>query len=542
MKNIAWKPVIIAAVILAAIVYILPTFNPSIWPHKKINLGLDLQGGMHLVLEVQTAKAVESTLERLVQELRERSRREGVQNFQAERIEGNQIAVNVSGAANIDTFRTLLDNDFRELREKDRTRSGDDLRLVLDLPDQETDRIQELATAQALETIRNRIDQFGVAEPDIRRQGDNRILIQLPGVSDTERAKELIGRTAQLEFKLVDEQMDPESALQNGPPPGSEALYQTTLDPGTGRTYRTPYLIKKRTMLTGEYLTDARVRYDQGERSYYVAIDFDRKGGRIFERVTGDNIHKRLAIVLDNKVHSAPEIQDRIGGGSAVITGSFTAEEAEDLAIVLRAGALPAPVEILEERTVGPSLGKDSIRKGLLSMIVGGLLVIVFMAVYYKGSGLLADTALVLNILLMGAGLAAFQATLTLPGIAAFILTIGMAVDANVIIFERIREELGIGKPPRAAVEAGYDRATLTILDANVTTLIAALVLFQFGTGPVKGSRAWSSTVFCRAARSNKSASNEDLTLGARGVRQNGPHTIQRIGLEKDSVHAIHPT
>jgi len=487
LKNIAWKPVIIAAVILAAIVYILPTFNPSIWPHKKINLGLDLQGGMHLVLEVQTAKAVESTLERLVQELRERSRREGVQNFQAERIEGNQIAVNVSGAANIDTFRTLLDNDFRELREKDRTRSGDDLRLVLDLPDQETDRIQELATAQALETIRNRIDQFGVAEPDIRRQGDNRILIQLPGVSDTERAKELIGRTAQLEFKLVDEQMDPESALQNGPPPGSEVLYQTTLDPSTGRTYRTPYLIKKRTMLTGEYLTDARVRYDQGERSYYVAIDFDRKGGRIFERVTGDNIHKRLAIVLDNKVHSAPEIQDRIGGGSAVITGSFTAEEAEDLAIVLRAGALPAPVEILEERTVGPSLGKDSIRKGLLSMIVGGLLVIVFMAVYYKGSGLLADTALVLNILLMGAGLAAFQATLTLPGIAAFILTIGMAVDANVIIFERIREELGIGKPPRAAVEAGYDRATLTILDANVTTLIAALVLFQFGTGPVKG-------------------------------------------------------
>ena len=204
MKQIAWKPVVIAAVILAAIVYILPTFNPSIWPHKKINLGLDLQGGMHLVLEVQTAKAVESTLERLVQELRERSRREGVQNFQAERIEGNQIAVNVSGAANIDTFRTLLDNDFRELREKDRTRSGDDLRLVLDLPDQETDRIQELATAQALETIRNRIDQFGVAEPDIRRQGDNRILIQLPGVSDTERAKELIGRTAQLEFKLVD--------------------------------------------------------------------------------------------------------------------------------------------------------------------------------------------------------------------------------------------------------------------------------------------------------------------------------------------------
>jgi preprotein translocase subunit SecD len=290
-----------------------------------------------------------------------------------------------------------------------------------------------------------------------------------------------------LEFKLVDGRMTAETALKNGIPPGDEILYQTNVDPNTQRSYRVPFLIKKRTMLTGEYLTDARVRYDQDKRSYYVAIDFDRKGGRLFERVTGDNIHERLAIVLDNKVHSAPEIQDRISGGSAVITGSFTAEEAEDLAIVLRAGALPAPVDILEERTVGPSLGKDSIRKGLISMLVGGILVVLFMAVYYRGSGLLADTALLLNILLMGAGLAAFQATLTLPGIAAFILTIGMAVDANVIIFERIREELTIGKPPRAAVDAGYDRATLTILDANVTTLIAAVVLFQFGTGPVKG-------------------------------------------------------
>ena len=487
MKTIAWKPVVITAVILAAIIYILPTFSPSIWPYKKINLGLDLQGGMHLVLEVQTQKAVDSTLDRLVQDLRERSRRDGIQNFQVERIETNRMAVTINGAGNIEAFQALLDSEFRELREQDRRRSGDELRLVLDLPGQETDRIQELATAQALETIRNRIDQFGVAEPDIRRQGDRRILIQLPGVSDTERAKELIGRTAQLEFKLVDEQMDPETALNSGTPPGSEILYQTTVDPNTQRTFQIPYLIRKRTMLTGEYLTDARVRYDQDERSYYVALDFDRKGARIFERVTGENVQKRLAIVLDNKVHSAPVIQDRISGGSAVITGSFSAEEAEDLAIVLRAGALPAPVDILEERTVGPSLGKDSIRKGLISMLVGGVLVICFMVIYYKAAGLLADVALLLNIIIMGACLAALQATLTLPGIAAFILTIGMAVDANVIIFERIREELTIGKPPRAAVEAGYDRATLTILDANVTTLIAAVVLLQFGTGPVKG-------------------------------------------------------
>ena len=487
LKNIAWKPVLIAAVFLAAIIYILPTFNSSLWPYKKINLGLDLQGGMHLVLEVESEKTVESTLERIVQDLRERTRREGIQQIQVERIEGDRIQVSVSGAANINSFQELMDAEFRDLREQDRSQTGDALVLALDLPEQEVDRIQELAVAQALETIRNRIDQFGVAEPDIRRQGDRRILIQLPGISDTERAKELIGRTAQLEFKLVDDQMAPDTALKNGTPPGTEILYQINVDPNTRREFKTPFLIKKRTMLTGAYLTDARVRYDQDKRSYYVAIDFDRKGGRIFERVTGDNIHKRLAIVLDRKVHSAPEIQDRISGGSAVITGSFSAEEAEDLAIVLRAGALPAPVKVLEERTVGPSLGKDSINKGLMSMLVGGMLVIVFMVIYYKGSGLLADTALLLNILLMGAGLAAFQATLTLPGIAAFILTIGMAVDANVIIFERIREELNIGKPPRAAVDAGYSRATLTILDANVTTLIAALVLFQFGTGPVKG-------------------------------------------------------
>ena len=487
MKNIAWKPVIIAAVFLAAIIYVLPTFQPGIWPHKKINLGLDLQGGMHLALEVETDKAVASTLERIVQELRDRSRREGIQGLQAERVDGDRIQLSLNGQANIEKFQTLLNSDFPDLREQDRSLSGEQLKLVLDMPTKETDRIKELATAQALETIRNRIDQFGVSEPDIRRQGDNRILIQLPGISDTERAKELIGRTAQLEFKLVDDQVSPETALKNGPPPGSEILYETSVDPATQRTRSIPFLLKKRTVLTGEYLTDARVRYDQNKRSYYVAIDFDRKGARIFERITGENIHKRLAIVLDNKVHSAPEIQDRIAGGSAVITGSFSAEEAEDLAIVLRAGALPAPVKILEERTVGPSLGKDSINKGLISMIVGGVLVILFMLIYYKASGLLADIALVLNILLMGAGLAAFQATLTLPGIAGFILTIGMAVDANVIIFERIREELAIGKPPRAAVDAGYDRATLTILDANVTTLIAAVVLFQFGTGPVKG-------------------------------------------------------
>jgi len=326
-----------------------------------------------------------------------------------------------------------------------------------------------------------------VAEPDIRRQGDTRILIQLPGIRDTQRAKDLIGKTALLEFKLVDDTKSLDAALKGNAPPGREILYKVEEDAETQRITRTPFLIKKRTLLTGAYLTDARVQIDSQFNEPYVSINFDKKGARIFERITGDNVDKRLAIVLDNNVYSAPVIQEKIAGGQARITGRFSTEEARDLAIVLRAGALPAPVNILEERTVGPSLGADSIRKGLLSMCIGGLLVIVFMVIYYKMAGLIADVALFLNILLIGAGLAGFGATLTLPGIAGIILTIGMAVDANVIILERVREEMALGRTPRAAVDAGYDRATLTILDANVTTLIAAVVLFQFGTGPVKG-------------------------------------------------------
>jgi preprotein translocase subunit SecD len=250
---------------------------------------------------------------------------------------------------------------------------------------------------------------------------------------------------------------------------------------------RNAYLLKDRTLLTGEYLTNAEVRIDTQYNRPYVALSFDDRGARLFEKISGDHIKERLAIVLDDNVYSAPVIQDRISGGNAIIEGQFTMEEAKDLAVVLRAGSLPAPVKILEERTVGPSLGRDSIRKGLFSMAVGGVLVVAFMVIYYGGSGIIADMALILNIILIMAGLAALRATLTLPGIAGIILTIGMAVDANVLIFERVREELRLGKTPRAALDAGYSKATLTILDANVTTLIAAIVLFQFGTGPVRG-------------------------------------------------------
>ena len=487
MKNFSWKLVLVFAVIVAAIIYILPSLKPALWPHRQINLGLDLQGGMHLVLEVDTQKAIESTVERISQEIREQLRKERIRHVAIDRVEGTKISAQIKNDEGLDKFRALLDNEFRDLRELSGGKVDGVTTIMLDIPDSDAEQIERLAVDQALETIRNRIDQFGVAEPDIRRQGKNRILIQLPGIKDAQRAKDLIGKTALLEFKLVDDTQSLDDALKKGAPPGRQILYQIVEDPKTQRTTKTPFLLKKRTLLTGAYLTDARVQIDNQFNEPYVSINFDKKGARIFERITGENVNKRLAIVLDNNVYSAPVIQEKIAGGQARITGRFSTEEARDLAIVLRAGALPAPVNILEERTVGPSLGADSIRKGLLSMIIGGLMVVVFMVIYYKTAGLIADVALLLNILLIGAGLAALESTLTLPGIAGIILTIGMAVDANVIIFERIREEMALGRTPRAAVDAGYDRATLTILDANVTTLIAAVVLFQFGTGAVRG-------------------------------------------------------
>lgn len=487
MKILTWRGTLITAILAAAMVYLLPTFCSDCWPHKKINLGLDLQGGMNLVLEVQNEKAVETTVERTIHELKKELRNDNVKHMGISREADNAITATLDGQKNIDGFNKILSDNFGSLVVASTQMNGEKTTITLRLPDQEADNIRKMATEQALETIRNRIDEFGVSEPDIRIQGENRILVQLPGVTDTQRAKDLIGRTARLNFQLVDETGDVATALKGTPPPGDMILYQIKENPQTGQISKTPFLIKKQVLLDGSSLTDARVMIDSQFNEPYVGIEFDRKGARLFERITGENIKKRLAIVLDKTVYSAPVIQDRIAGGKARITGNFTTEEARDLAIALRAGALPAPVKILEERTVGPTLGADSIRTGIISMIVGGLLVILFMAFYYKGSGLIADFALVLNIILIGGGLAAFQATLTLPGIAGIILTIGMAVDANVIIFERIREELFSGKTPAAAVKAGFDRAALTVLDANVTTLIVAVVLFQFGTGPIKG-------------------------------------------------------
>ncbi|MCD6137742.1 MAG: protein translocase subunit SecD [Deltaproteobacteria bacterium] len=496
MKQHRWKLFFTVALIAIGLVYVVPSTCsnlPRWWsasgilPTEKIHLGLDLQGGMHLVLEVQTGKALETRVERTLQDLKAAMRKAKIRYSELRHTKNSQISVRILGQESIQRFNRILEKDFPGLHSVSRTSETNGLLVRLELPQQEVNYIKEMAAKQAMETIRNRIDQFGVSEPDIRRQGANRILVQLPGIRDPQRAVNLIGQTALLEFKLVDEEHDVDKALKGHIPPGDEILYQVSVDRTTGRSIKRPFLVRKRASLTGTYVTDARVRIDSQFNEPYVAIDFDKKGARLFERITAANVKKRLAIVLDGRVYSAPVIQEKIGGGHARITGNFTTEEAHDLAIVLRAGALPAPVKILEERTVGPSLGHDSIRKGLLSMCIGGLLVVLSVGIYYKAAGIIADFALLLNIILIAAGLAAFEATLTLPGIAGIILTIGMAVDANVIIFERIREELRHGKTPSAAIDAGYSKATLTILDANITTLIAALVLFQFGTGPVKG-------------------------------------------------------
>ena len=493
-KSLGWRAAIVAFAVLMSFVYLMPSLTsefPGWWsnllPRDKIHLGLDLQGGMHLVLEVGSLKAVESHLERVVEELKRDLRKTKIRYVELKRLGNDRITLTLMRSEHKDKFEKMAEANYPDFEKISIPTNEDQPSFQLSLVPRAKSRIIKMAVDQALETIRNRIDQFGVSEPDIRPQEDNRILVQLPGIKDPKRAIDLIGKTALLEFKLVDEDHSVEEALKGNVPPGDEILYEVTIDPKTGHKTKIPFLLKKRTLITGEYITDARVQFDSQYSEPYVSLSFDARGARLFEQITGQNIKKRLAIVLDKKVNSAPVIQDKISGGRAQITGRFTTDEARDLAIILRAGALPAPVKIIEERTVGPSLGKDSIEKGFKSMIIGGLVVVIFMMVYYGISGIIADLALLFNIVIIMAGLAFFGATLTLPGIAGIILTIGMSVDANVLIFERIREELRLGKTPRASIEGGYGKALVTILDAQVTTLIAALVLFQFGTGPVRG-------------------------------------------------------
>ena len=488
-KNLSWRGITIAILIIFALIYTIPSLPggaPKWWgnllPQKKVHLGLDLQGGMHLVLEVQVEKAVENDLESSIEDIKEELRSEKIRYKDLKRDGVKGIDITIIRKEQESDFRDIIKSRFSDFDLSQGASDENGVKFQLNLTEKARNETIKMADDQALETISNRIDQFGVTEADIRPMEDNRIQIQLPGIKDPDRAKELIQKAAVLEFKLVDDENSLSDAQKGNMPPGDEILEEVAHNRGGGKSY---ILLKKRTLLTGKYITDARVGFDQYNNPY-ISFSFNRQGARIFERITEENLHKRLAIVIDNKVISAPEIQSKIGANGQ-ITGSFTTEEASELAIELRSGSLPAPVHPIEERTVGPSLGKDSINKGFFSMVIGTVIVILFMVVYYGFSGLIADIALILNVVFIMAGLAFFEATLTLPGIAGIILTIGMSVDANVLIFERIREELKLGKTARTAIETGFSKAVVTILDANVTTFIAALVLFQFGTGPIKG-------------------------------------------------------
>ncbi len=494
LKSIRIRAAVTVILCLAALVYLAPSLTsnlPDGWkkylPMDKIHLGLDLQGGMHLVLEVDTAKAVETTLERSINDLKENLMENRVRFKLGNTAGGGNATFEFPDVASREAFEKLLARQYPDLEIASSQAVEGKGTATIKMKDKRAAEIKKMAVEQSLETIRNRVDQFGVTEPEIIPQGTDRIIVQLPGIKDTARAKNLIGRTALLEFKLVDEEHSLDEAMKGNVPEGDIVAYESRLDRTSGRRTEIPLLLKSRSLMTGDALESAKVQIGDRFGEPHVSIKFNSQGAKDFERITEENVKKRLAIVLDGVVHSAPVIQERIAGGEAQITGSFTMEEASDLAIVLRAGALPAPVAILEERTVGPSLGQDSIDKGTWASIIAGILVLLFMMAYYKFTGIIADIALALNMLLLLGVMVAFKATLTLPGIAGIVLTIGMAVDANVLIDERIKEELRLNKTPRAAIEAGYKKAFLTIFDSNVTTLVAALFLFGFGTGPVKG-------------------------------------------------------
>jgi preprotein translocase subunit SecD len=473
------------AVVVAVIVGSVALVSPRDWrgqPRQPINLGLDLQGGIHLVLGVDLEKGIETVLDRMAGDLRVALQKKGI-GAQVTRQGRTGLQVQLASPQASPEAQQVVAG-FVEL--DTRTQDPAAGRMELVLKEKVLNERRASFVDQGLKVIRNRVDQFGVAEPTIQKQGENRILVQLPGVQDPARAKALIGKTAVLEFKLVDDQADPARAAQEGPPPGDEVLFGRRVDRTTKAEVKVPYVVKRETLLTGDLISDASVRVsDVGEP--YVSVGFDSVGARVFGEVTEKNVGKGLAIVLDGNVHSAPVIRERIPSGQAQISGGFTFDEASDLAIVLRTGALQAPVQVLEERTVGPSLGADSIRKGVISTLAGAAAVFLFMVFYYRLSGAIADLALMLNLLILLAAMAWFQATLTLPGIAGIVLTIGMAVDTNILIFERIREEFRLGKTVRAAIDAGFRRAFTTVIDTHVTVVVSGAILYQFGTGPVKG-------------------------------------------------------
>ncbi|HET9175606.1 MAG TPA: protein translocase subunit SecD [Pseudolabrys sp.] len=490
-----WKAAAIMLTALVVCLFAVPNFLPEKmvqswpkWAQRHVVLGLDLQGGSHILLEVDSNAVRREKLEALRDDVR-RVLRDARVGYTGLVVRGNSVEVRIREGSNFDQALEKL----RELsqpiggilgassgqRSLDiTTETGNLVRLTLTEP-AITERIRQ-SVEQSIQIIERRVNELGTVEPLIQRQGVDRILVQVPGLQDPTRLKELLGKTAKLDFRMVDVSIPPEQAAQGRIPPDSEILYSSTQP-------RTPYLVEKRILVSGADLTDAQPGFDQRTSEPIVSFRFNTSGARKFAQVTQENVGKPFAIILDNQVISAPVIREPILGGSGQISGSFTVESANDLAILLRAGALPAPLTIIEERTVGPGLGQDSIAKGKLSSYVGAAMVIMFMLVTYGLFGLFANVAVAINVAMIFGILSMLNATLTLPGIAGIVLTVGIAVDSNVLIYERIREEVRAGRTPINAIDAGFSRALATILDSNITTFIAAAVLFYIGTGPVRG-------------------------------------------------------
>ncbi len=498
-----------------ALIFVLPSLTGKLPPwwekhvSRGLNLGLDLKGGMHLILQVDMNQAVGNALSRNASDLKEMAEKRGL-TLKIGDVANQAIPVTLVNKDEQAAFQRLLKEQYPDLEVSGPSSQTGGQVYDLKLKADEVSRLQDRTLNQSLEVLRNRIDQFGVTEPVLVREGAENIVVQLPGIQDPQRALDLIGATAQLEFKVVDDQTHLnlpeliEGALKDGKlkpgfsreelnqalaakvPAEDEIYSEKSLNRETGRVETKYLLLKKKVLLTGDAVKNAAVRINEYNEPY-VLVDFDHRGAEEFAKLTEKYVKRRMAIILDGVVRSAPVIQERIGGGKAQITGSFTSQEAHDLAIVLRAGALPATVKIVQNITVGPTLGADSIKKGLTAGLIGTLLVVFFMIFYYRFSGVVADYALVINIIFLLGCLSLLGATLTLPGIAGIILSIGMAVDSNVLIYERMREEFHAGKPLKGGIDGGYDKAFWTIVDSHVTTLITAVVLFIFGTGPIKG-------------------------------------------------------
>jgi len=491
-----WKTVLISLACLAGVIFAAPNLVtreslsalPNWLPHKQVHLGLDLQGGSHLLLKMSTEEILKETLEAVKDDVRGRLRKAKI-GYTGLSIQKNMVRVRVRKLEDLELaykelrkmIQQMAGSVFTGAGSADLTVSKDASGVITLTPTQPavTERINS-AMGAAIETIRRRVDELGTTEPNIQRQGTDRILVQVPGFDDPQQLKDIIGRTAKLSFHLVHPSITPSDVKQSVRPPGYD-IYPSS------DGYSREYLLKKRAIVSGEDLASAAPSFDQRTNEPVVTFKFNSKGARRFGKVTQANVGRPFAIVLDNKVISAPVIREAILGGSGQISGSFTVEGANNLAILLRSGALPATLTIVEERTVGASLGADSVRAGAIAALIGLVAVIAFIIVAYGLFGIFSTAALVLNLGLIIGTLSLLQATLTLPGIAGIVLTIGMAVDANVLIFERIREEVRAGKSSINAIESGYSRALGTILDANITTFIAAFLLFIMGSGPVRG-------------------------------------------------------